>query len=331
MLKVLMVCAGIVIITALLCIGEAPPEAAASSRLLDVWIEFWNGTGWVPISINGPQIWVQDTDLFEGIPKLIYMYRMHPPIEVRYRVLLKNLSEMRLGVLLAIDGYNTVNSRPIVGDCTDHFWVLDPYQTAVIGGWQATTEEGLGFYFSAGGKEPHVPGGPLVGTIRLYIFVAEESRDTLLRLFSAIARAEPEVFLDAAADFALAAREGSIVIYTGAGEIISQPITTTYFSPLICSPIEEIWISYAAEYEPWLGIVCKTAEYFGVKVLYVIPWSPAAEAGIKSGDIISKADGKLLYSAEQLKQIILSKRPGDVIELLVHGEWEARRVVLGKW
>ncbi|MDE0889898.1 MAG: trypsin-like peptidase domain-containing protein [Phycisphaerales bacterium] len=55
----------------------------------------------------------------------------------------------------------------------------------------------------------------------------------------------------------------------------------------------------------------------GVAVTRVEPGYPAAVAGIKSGDVIEEVDGRRVRGLEQLKSMISSGRPGDVVALNV--------------
>lgn len=56
---------------------------------------------------------------------------------------------------------------------------------------------------------------------------------------------------------------------------------------------------------------------FGVLVTNVVEGSPAADAGIKSGDIIIEADGKTTSSTAQLRSRIGIKEVGDKVRLTI--------------
>jgi S1-C subfamily serine protease len=81
----------------------------------------------------------------------------------------------------------------------------------------------------------------------------------------------------------------------------------------------------------------------GVLIQRVRPGSPAAQAGLRGGttqvvvdgesylvggDVITKADGQAIESAEQLRSVVTSKQPGDEIALEVHGQNETKEVTV---
>lgn len=66
----------------------------------------------------------------------------------------------------------------------------------------------------------------------------------------------------------------------------------------------------------YLGIVYTIGQR-GVRVIDVMPESPAERAGIVRGDIIMKADGVRLTSSESLRRQVLSREPGTEITLSI--------------
>lgn len=74
---------------------------------------------------------------------------------------------------------------------------------------------------------------------------------------------------------------------------------------------------------PKLGIKAQdTEDGKGVKVLEVAAESPAAKAGIKEGDIITRFDGRNVDDANMLKMLAWNKRtqPGVKISVLREGK-----------
>jgi putative serine protease PepD len=53
----------------------------------------------------------------------------------------------------------------------------------------------------------------------------------------------------------------------------------------------------------------------GVLVEQVVPGGPAASAGIKPGDVITKVDGKSVPTLDDYLVTILSKKPGDTVQI----------------
>jgi S1-C subfamily serine protease len=66
----------------------------------------------------------------------------------------------------------------------------------------------------------------------------------------------------------------------------------------------------------------------GVRVHAVVPESPAAEAGVESGDIIIALDGAPIYSPQRLQWILSKQPPGEPVVLSIRrGEGETAEVI----
>jgi putative serine protease PepD len=70
----------------------------------------------------------------------------------------------------------------------------------------------------------------------------------------------------------------------------------------------------------------------GLFVAGVVAGSPASQAGLQAGDIITSIDGKQATSNIQLQEVTLTKNPGDPVDLeyLRNGRTEKTTVTLGK-
>jgi len=55
----------------------------------------------------------------------------------------------------------------------------------------------------------------------------------------------------------------------------------------------------------------------GVLAAYVFPGYPAAEAGLRDGDIITRVDGEPMSSIDVLRSTITGHRPGDIINMRI--------------
>jgi putative serine protease PepD len=69
----------------------------------------------------------------------------------------------------------------------------------------------------------------------------------------------------------------------------------------------------------------------GLYVRQVVPGSPAASAGLQSGDVITEIDGQPATSTDQLQALTLTKRPGDKVDLtyVQDGQTKKTTVTLG--
>jgi len=69
----------------------------------------------------------------------------------------------------------------------------------------------------------------------------------------------------------------------------------------------------------------------GARLAEVRPGTPAARAGLKSGDVITKVAGTSIGSADELRQLVDSKQPGDKVEVTVkrNGTTKTVTVTLG--
>jgi len=87
--------------------------------------------------------------------------------------------------------------------------------------------------------------------------------------------------------------------------------------------------------QAWLGVGVSSApegpDNEGVKVTIVAPESPAAEAGLAVGDVITSVDGGRVTGPEQFVETIQRHKPGDRISLAWEhdGQSVTRRIALG--
>jgi hypothetical protein len=64
-----------------------------------------------------------------------------------YEVRLRNPSGERVAVALSVDGLNTIDARH-TSAWNASKWVIEPYQTITISGWQMSSERARRFYFT---------------------------------------------------------------------------------------------------------------------------------------------------------------------------------------
>jgi putative serine protease PepD len=74
-----------------------------------------------------------------------------------------------------------------------------------------------------------------------------------------------------------------------------------------------------------LGVNVQTAAN-GVSIGDVQSGSAAADAGLRSGDVITAVDGKTVASAQQLRAVIAAHKPGDKLQITYHRSGESKTV-----
>ena len=89
--------------------------------------------------------------LVNGRPLAEYYARGRTYVEAlrgaEYELRIRNPSSERVAVALAVDGLNTIDARH-TSAWNSSKWVIEPYQTITIGGWQMSTERARRFYFT---------------------------------------------------------------------------------------------------------------------------------------------------------------------------------------
>jgi hypothetical protein len=89
--------------------------------------------------------------LVNGVPVEQYAARGRRYIEAingaEYELRIHNSQPMRVAVALSVDGLNTINARHTSAWLASK-WVIGPYQTINIKGWQVSSERARHFYFT---------------------------------------------------------------------------------------------------------------------------------------------------------------------------------------
>jgi putative serine protease PepD len=67
----------------------------------------------------------------------------------------------------------------------------------------------------------------------------------------------------------------------------------------------------------YLGVSLETAVNGGARIATVTAGSPAADAGLKAGDVVTAFDGKSISSADELTAAVVAKQPGDSVKITV--------------
>jgi putative serine protease PepD len=77
----------------------------------------------------------------------------------------------------------------------------------------------------------------------------------------------------------------------------------------------------------YLGVSIEDTDE-GARIAEVRPGGPAAEAGLREGDIVTEADGKTVESADELRLAVEAHKPGDSFELTVERDGDAKTVTV---
>lgn len=89
--------------------------------------------------------------LVNGRPLTEYYARGRTYVEAinqaEYEIRLRNSSPDRVAVALSVDGLNTIDARH-TSAWNASKWVIEPYQTITISGWQMSSERARRFYFT---------------------------------------------------------------------------------------------------------------------------------------------------------------------------------------
>ena len=97
-------------------------------------------------------------------------------------------------------------------------------------------------------------------------------------------------------------------------------------SNTVASVVEQLLAGGGVEHA-YLGVgLAELESGEGVEVSEVRPGTPAAEAGLEAGDVVTAVDGDAVSSPADLQTAIDAKRPGDAVTLTVVRDGESRPV-----
>jgi tetratricopeptide (TPR) repeat protein len=115
-----------------------------------------------------------------------------------------------------------------------------------------------------------------------------------------------------------------------AGNIVAEPWPVTFAEAASYGPFLARVDQNVTSYRPWSGLITVDTQLFsdGVPVLRVVPASPAAEAGIQAGELVSAADGKPVARTTDLLAVVAAKKPKEKLQLHLKGAGGPRAVEL---
>jgi putative serine protease PepD len=98
------------------------------------------------------------------------------------------------------------------------------------------------------------------------------------------------------------------------GVVATGPVTHAYFG-MHTAPIPPAAAEQAGVPE-------------GLFVQAVVPGGPAATAGLQAGDVITSINGQPATSNIQLEELMLTKKPGDTVDLEVSRDGHSSKVTV---
>lgn len=236
------------------------------------------------IASANPSAWPQI--LLSGDPRgHAWVYGIDPELGAAYRIRLANNTSLRLGVVVEIDGLNTLGSEWVAQTSDDRMWILAPNETIVIAGWQISSEEALEFRFGV----PSHTHSPLIerrGQITVYAYLEDP-------------------------------RAGERA--TTAGAVIEQPVRYVGFASLTDGAVETVSIRYG-EGDAYLGIDCAETAGGGVRIVAVDPGSPAELYGLRPNDVITYLNTIPISSCQQFDDLLAARHSGDRVVFKLHRE-----------
>jgi hypothetical protein len=125
-------------------VGKSPIPFAAALFLAAVLVPAGNASA---VDRGGYSMEI----LVDGTPVQEFAARGKSYVEAlknrEYSVRLRNRTAERIAVALSVDGLNSIDAR--TGTATDaRKWVLGPYETIVLDGWQVSSETARRFFFT---------------------------------------------------------------------------------------------------------------------------------------------------------------------------------------
>ena len=198
---------------------------------------------------------VADVDiLVDGAPQRRFAHGGRWYVEAlkgrEYSIRLRNPYAVRLAVALSVDGLNTIDARQTTAAAARK-WVLNPYETVIISGWQTSQTEARRFEFTT---EERSYGQALGKTANLGLISAvffKERVPTITQDTSrdSMHRQAPEPRSSAQGEEAAARRPDNEYAATGMGRRTGHAVVQVWLE-LEDSPVQTVNIRY--EFRPQL-------------------------------------------------------------------------------
>jgi len=115
-----------------------------------------------------------------------------------------------------------------------------------------------------------------------------------------------------------------------AGNVVTEPSPVIFAEAASYGPFLARVDQKMTSYRPWSGLITVDTQLFaeGVPVLRVVPGSPAFQAGVQPGELVTAADGKPVVKTADLLGAVAAKKPKEKLALHVKGGAGPRTVEL---
>jgi hypothetical protein len=283
------------------CLVVALPVATAGNALASWARVEWGGKA-VEVAIDPERSSSLDLDRI-GMNRWAYRGDTSRLIGKSYTVRLRNRTDRRVKVVIGIDGLNVYRKIPVSGRSSDVGWILSPRQEIELPGWQVDRDTAREFVFTppefSSGESEREIGILSVGVYEEYIKVARVAP------YNQLGRSKGSMAPDA--------EEG---MGTGEGSDLDNQTRTVSFRTMTTSPVASGEIYYGKAASPrhrdrdQLGVRLQNASG-GVRVADVESGSLAEEAGIMSGDLITKVDNVRSPDTDDFLRVLRNKRGND--------------------
>ena len=179
--------------------------------------------------------------LVNGVPQTRYAHEGRWYVEAlkgrEYSIRLRNPYPVRVAVALSVDGLNTIDARETTAPAARK-WVLGPYETVTIPGWQTSASKARAFEFTT---EERSYGQALGRTANLGLISAVFFRERVPQYSLRRDADEPRARAEQAAPRAPGAGEG-LVSGGGANKATADEYAATGMGTRRDHAVEQVWL-----------------------------------------------------------------------------------------
>jgi hypothetical protein len=214
--------------------------------------------------------------LVNGRPLAEYYARGRTYVEAlqgaEYELRVRNPTPNRVAVALSVDGLNTIDARHMSA-WNSSKWVIDPYQTITISGWQMSTERARRFYFT---NERDSYGAKLGQTANLGLIAAvvfrERSRQILINPPRPVYRDDREKSRGEEPSARSSSAESGDSVRKNKGVVVREPDDEYAATGIGRSVRNDVrWVDMELESQPVAEVTIRYEYYSALLKLGIVP------------------------------------------------------------